>query len=355
MRLASGYAFLDRDGAIETCNRLNGEIPWGSRDLRASFGLKTPKPRGRAEADIRRLAACTGSVSKLAKMAYSLELSGFTYLNVGHTSLTAETLGSLKVAGVQNWVMIHDLIPRLHPELQSPANRFDEKLDAVVRYANVIITNSDATREDVLAELSFTGSIHRIHLGTRVPSQVARPARKPHFVTVGTIEPRKNYGFLLDLWESLAKSEDPVPDLHIIGRRGWADQTLFERLNALGAEPWLHEHNDLDDTALDYLLAGARGLVFPTLAEGFGMPSVEAASMGVPVVCGDLAIHRELLGDYPVYAPLNDIYAWKKAVLDLAAAPINTNRPRLEPPSWADHFETLEDLLSKHTHFNQGP
>ncbi|MDE3081533.1 MAG: glycosyltransferase, partial [Paracoccaceae bacterium] len=80
----------------------------------------------------------------------------------------------------------------------------------------------------------------------------------------------------------------------------------------------------------------------PSLAEGYGLPPLEAAALGVPVVCNDLPIYRETLGDSAVYAPITESYSWRKEILNLLAAyPDATQgnrRAGLTVPTWADHF-----------------
>ncbi|MDT9702392.1 glycosyltransferase, partial [Streptomyces sp. P17] len=92
---------------------------------------------------------------------------------------------------------------------------------------------------------------------------------RPRFVTLGTIEPRKNHALLLDVWDSLPP---PRPQLVVIGRRGWADQALFARI---AATPDVAEFNTLDDGQVAAVLTGAQALLMPSFAEGFGLPLTE--------------------------------------------------------------------------------
>lgn len=352
-RLASGYAVLDRSGALKFRAKLDGSSNWGRRDLRAHLGIKTATERGRAEADMRRLATSKARRGDLLGLLSKMDLTGFTYINVGHSDITAEKLSALSQAGLRVAIMIHDLIPRLYPELQRPQSveQFEAKLTAIESFADLLIANSNQTAKDCAEYLKFSGPVAIAPLGIDHQGAVAEiDSNQPYFVSIGTIEPRKNYDFLLDIWTHLETEAPPIPHLHIIGRRGWADNTLFARLDQLASKPWFHEHGNLDDTALRVLLEQSRGLVYPTLAEGFGLPSVEAAALGVPVICGDLAIHRELLEDYPVYAPLGDIYAWSKAIRT-HTNDVSASERRARPgPSWSAHFIIVSEFLSKKPH-----
>jgi glycosyltransferase involved in cell wall biosynthesis len=107
---------------------------------------------------------------------------------------------------------------------------------------------------------------------------------------------------------------------------------------------------DLTDPQLWALLADSSGLLFPSRAEGFGYPAVEAAHLGVPLICNPLAAFREVLGDYPIYASLSDRYVWIQNIEQLA------QRRRVQSgeqngtggfaaPDWQAHFNRLFTLL----------
>jgi glycosyltransferase involved in cell wall biosynthesis len=121
---------------------------------------------------------------------------------------------------------------------------------------------------------------------------------------LGTREPRKGLGTLLDAYRRLGA--DAVP-LVVAGGRGWglqpADADL--RVQVLGYVA----NADVPD-----LVAGARLLAFPSFYEGFGMPPLEALAAGTAVVASDLPVLREVLGDQATFAPAGDADAWAEAL-----------------------------------------
>nr|WP_256474157.1 glycosyltransferase [Lutimaribacter sp. EGI FJ00013] len=227
-------------------------------------------------------------------------------------------------------------------------------LRRVCAQADRIICNSHVTAADVTRIADQWGALPPLvvaHLGVTAPRPAPEwphPAgldpRRPYFITVGTIEPRKNHAFLLDLWSALAQSgARPMPQLLICGGRGWQNANVFERLDRdamMGRD--VFEHPDLTDAQLGAAMTGAAGLLFPSLAEGFGLPPAEAAAMGVPVICNDLPVFREILGDIPVYADVNEIYHWQTTIMALVAE-IRAGRKRQPAamPSWETHFNTV--------------
>jgi glycosyltransferase involved in cell wall biosynthesis len=94
-------------------------------------------------------------------------------------------------------------------------------------------------------------------------------------------------------------------------------------------------------------LQGAAGALFPSLAEGYGLPPIEAAALGVPVICNDLPVYREILGDIPVYASVLDRYLWRTTINDLtkdqrAEQQTNlTRKPLITRPNWKNHFNLV--------------
>lgn len=101
------------------------------------------------------------------------------------------------------------------------------------------------------------------------------------------------------------------------------------------------EANGSPDGALISLLQGARALLFPSFAEGFGLPPAEAAALGCPVIANPLPVLQEILGDYPVYLPVSDDYAWLETIMQAAVKPPKQAGRRWQPPDWGQHFNAV--------------
>lgn len=193
------------------------------------------------------------------------------------------------------------------------------------------------------ASIQHAPTLITAHLGVTVttPDPTTLPAdlplHRPYFVTVGTIEPRKNHALLLDLWDRLGPD---APILYICGSRGWQNADVFARLDA--KPPNICELPGLSDAALSALVQGARALLFPSLAEGYGLPPAEALALGTPVICGNLAIWRETLGDRPIYVDTGQPYLWEQAVKNA----MQTRPPTqpFKPPTWDAHFKIVLNL-----------
>ncbi|GFE64576.1 glycosyltransferase family 4 protein [Litoreibacter roseus] len=353
VRLVDSVAVLDRQGVHQILDRLMGRVEWGTKDLRAFAGLKLPDLRRRAEADVRRIAVAKIKEDQVGDIA----LGDAIYLNVGHFIQSRKFLLSFSGLKVH---LVHDLIPLDYPQFQKSGTvpKFEADMRRVAAVSDLILSNSKATADRVAEVFGSWGSVAPVsvaHLGVSFPhfERKATISKAPYFIAIGTIEPRKNYDFLLDLWEELAGDPDRwPPHLHIVGRDGWADKALFRRLKVAETKGWLSIHSDIDDAQLWSLLSGSGGLLFPSHAEGFGLPGLEAKALGIPVICPELDVHKELLGDYPVYASTTDRYQWITAIQRLVdrsktRSDIQSDGRLNDVPIWSDHFRTITAEIEK--------
>jgi glycosyltransferase involved in cell wall biosynthesis len=165
---------------------------------------------------------------------------------------------------------------------------------------------------------------------------------------VGIIEPRKNQMFLLDVAEALWR--DGVDfDLHIVGRvNPHFGDPIMRRIKALAkSERRLRLHVAANDATLRGLYATASAVVFPTIAEGCGLPVIEALWRGVPCVCSDLPVLREN-ADHGgcVIAKTNDLADWTGKLRGVIGDAALQQRLRAEAvarslPTWKQTAEAL--------------
>jgi glycosyltransferase involved in cell wall biosynthesis len=290
-------------------------------------------------------------------------LHGQLYLNIGHTGLDHHALPRwIASRGLRAVFLLHDLIPITHPEFcrAGEAERHVRRMRHAISAASGIIANSVAT----LQEIETFAARHDLPRPPMLPAWISGPVLpprpippqldRPWFITVGTIEGRKNHALLLQAWQRLAASRGPqTPLLVIVGQRGWEAelaQAMIDRDPVIHAH--LVEHGSADDATLAGLIAGARALLMPSFAEGFGLPVIEALQLGTPVIASDLAVFREIAGDIPHYIDPTDGPGWLAAIDDFCSdCPERTRQMAAmagyRAPVWADHFDLVEPWLAQ--------
>ncbi len=280
------------------------------------------------------------------------------YLNVSHFGLEQpRLLQRLTVRGIRPMVMIHDLIPILHPEYCGPsaAKWHQRRIDAVLAHAELVLTNSQTTATELAA---FARGINaRIPTIRVAPLGLEAAFLRPrddalragrYFVCVGTIEPRKNLTFLLTLWRRLAeRMGDEAPVLVLAGRRGWENESVIDHLErSAPIRRLVHETSGLGDEALARLIAGARALLAPSFIEGFNLPVAEALALGTPVIASDIPVHREVAEHARLIDPL-DGPGWLEAIE--AATRVRPTARTVQPLTWSDHFNIVADAIGLRT------
>ena len=347
-RTSYGYVLLDRSGGQSILRAtLKGE--WGQSDLLSRLRFKMPKRVQAAQSVVRKHRVARCGRSRLALMLSEHLPKGVDLYIVGHTNLEFEFVSAFMLSvDARVHVMIHDTIPLDYPEVQRPqtVTDFNRQLRVVSEEADRVIAVSKVTNDSLTPHLQRHGRVPPIivaHPGIDpvMPRYAEIPPdldlSRPYFVTVGTIEPRKYHSLLLEVWGSLDTEERPL--LLICGNRGWLNQTVFEALDR--GVPDVIEVPDLSDSALAAVVHGSKGMLFPSIAEGFGMPPIEAAALGTPVVCADLPVYRETLGDRIVYLDPQDNYSWRETVNELKTNEDGERAAYVSLPKWDDHFAAV--------------
>lgn len=194
---------------------------------------------------------------------------------------------------------VHDLSVFKHPETH-PAERirqFDREFKASMARAAHLITDSEATRLEVMDFLSWPAEkITTVPLGVSsrfAPATAAALAPllnqyglrfNSYALCVSTLEPRKKIANLLQAYQCLPlQLRDQYP-LVLVGGCGWLSESLHQAIDRLAAQGWLRYLGFVPETDLPTLYAGARSFVYPSVYEGFGLPVLEAMASGIPVV-----------------------------------------------------------------------
>jgi glycosyltransferase involved in cell wall biosynthesis len=225
--------------------------------------------------------------------------------------------------GVTIYFVVYDLLPVLRPEWfhEGIALCFPSWLQTIVTVSDGLIGISAAVADDIKNSLNDTDfgrlrdlKLGYFHLGADIEN--SQPSKglpdgadrvldtlraKPTFVMVGTVEPRKGHVQAFAAFEQLWDEKVDV-NLVIVGMPGWGVEGLPELLKQH------EEQNDrffwlqgISDEYLEKVYGASSCLLAPSLGEGFGLPLIEAAQKGLPIIARDIPVFREVAGDHAFY------------------------------------------------------
>jgi glycosyltransferase involved in cell wall biosynthesis len=261
--------------------------------------------------------------------------------------------------------IFHDAIPLKFPHVTWPQSvaRHPGYMKLLAKFDRVWAV-SEASRRELEGFWQWQGverrpTVEVLSLGAdfagspRVTDR-ASAAAVPQLLCVGIIEPRKNQAFLLDVCEKLW-SDGMQFELHFIGRvNPHFGRPIVARMRALRRRfgEALQFHEAAGDGELARRFTLARVTLFPTIAEGCGLPLLESLWQGVPCLCSDLPVLRENADDGGCVAiPVDDRAAWgdaiRRVVADEAfAAQLAAAAVTRSLPTWHDAAQTLTRALT---------
>lgn len=263
---------------------------------------------------------------------------------------------------------LHDIIPLEYPEYCKAGEdiKHAQRVRTIIESGHLVITNSRDTlvkfnsfTQKNFGPLSTVGQQAVALLGTspivtNAASPINHALSMPYFVILGTIEPRKNHLLLLQVWRRLAEQlKENCPKLYIIGKRGW---DIEQVIDIIERAPYARQHiveiSDACDEQVVSLLKNARALLFPSFAEGFGLPLIQALQVFTPVIASNLAVFKELAGDIPDYADPIDVMQWLEIIINYSNIDSTMRAAQLQRLaefqafSWEEHFNIVTTQLN---------
>lgn len=143
-----------------------------------------------------------------------------------------------------------------------------------------------------------------------------------------------------------------APYLVLIGQRGWEAEQVFDLLDRCEIiKSRVIEFSTTCDTELKALLQGAKALLFPSFVEGYGLPLVEAQSLGIPVLASEIVVFEEIGQGIPEFIDVLDTMRWHNLILEYLQldSPLrHAQMLRMQNYrhwEWADHFKEIQDLI----------
>ncbi len=289
------------------------------------------------------------------------------YLNIAqHQTETPQFFAWLKGrTDVTPVFFVHDLLPIDHPEFWWDGHQvlFERRAATIFGSAKAIITSTEVGRARIIEEIAKRGitpipvfsytlpSPLDLYIGHKLHDEALAAAN--YFVVVGTIEPRKNHALLLSLWRRYASRGKAAPKLLVIGARGWENANVVGMLErCLAISDNVIEASGLGAELLARIIANARALLMPSFAEGYGLPVVEALSLGTSAIVSDIPTFREISQGKAIFIDPLDGAGWDRAIQGLADPDSDLARQGREaavnfrPVAETVYFEAIERFLA---------
>jgi glycosyltransferase involved in cell wall biosynthesis len=297
----------------------------------------------------------------------------FLDLNPALLNFVTEEIARARRQGTATVFVVYDLLPVQFPEMfPDEAEALHRRWLSWVSEATAAVCISETVASELRAYLDDEAPKSGVRVswfplgtGLRAPAaaepisnalakKLAFDLDKPTFLAVGTIEPRKGYDELIDAFETLWRDGEEV-NLCIVGREGWKAGSIVERLRGLQEEgkpiAWL---DDATDEELEQVYGAAQCVIAASYGEGFGLPLVEGALRGLPLIARDIPVFREVCGEGAAYFS-EDLAACVKRWLRDSKAGKARPSSAVALTDWAQSAEgLLREALGTHLSGNRG-
>ncbi|MDR3581109.1 MAG: glycosyltransferase [Oryzomonas sp.] len=277
------------------------------------------------------------------------------------THLTFKRYDAIKI------LLLYDIIPITMPEVCDVVHitSFKRNLFVVLDNIEGVVSISKSELANIQSYLAASGFnkdllFDYIYLGADFvatqpdpgsvdPCLIKAFSGQQTFVMVGTLEPRKNHAFVLDAFDRFWR-EGGEASLCIIGKTSLLCSDLKSRIDR-------HEYNgsrlfcfqDINDAGVAYSYEKCAGVIFASLAEGFGLPLVEAMWAGRPVFASDIAVFREIGENYPHFFSPVDVHSLVECLRSYLEKPSENCQPK----QWVTWDESAQNLFGKIVHMSE--
>lgn len=291
----------------------------------------------------------------------------FLDLQPGSESTKRGNTGKLRNMGVKVYFIVYDLIPIYYPHYFDNwlYQGFNNWLKEVLYSDGAICISLDVANKlrkwinDGNYDYGQLFKINYFHLGADIRT-VGKSKGLPNdsefmlkkfnsnmtFLMVGTVEPRKGHKLILDAFDILWQS-NVSPILVIVGKEGWMNSSTIEHIkNHLEYGKRIFWLEGISDEYLDKVYSVSKCLIAASEAEGFGLPLIEAAQHGLPIIARDIPVFREVAGEYAYYfADSNSPQDVADALKDWINLYAKEKYPKSDGMPWITWRESASQLI----------
>ncbi|MGP0129421.1 MAG: glycosyltransferase family 4 protein [cyanobacterium endosymbiont of Rhopalodia musculus] len=225
---------------------------------------------------------------------------------------------------------IHDLTFLKYPQYSTTiVQGYLERIKRCLTWTDLIITFSKSTKQDIIecfninperVQITYEASryssneieLDKIEL---LKKSIDYDFSIPYLLFVSTIEPRKNVIALIKAFDYLKEQHKIPHNLILIGKKGWKYQSSFKAIKNSKYQQSIYYLNYLSDELLAFFYAQTEAFIYPSFYEGFGLPVLEAMTLGSPVITSNTSSLPEIAGDAALLINPNDFLELAEAIL----------------------------------------
>lgn len=270
--------------------------------------------------------------------------------------------------GGKVYAVIYDLFPILYPRLFDSRwfnDTFREWHNMVLQNTDGIICISRATADVVSAyyekmkfEREMPLEVYWFHMGADIPAgnhfarQVIRDfvSKGKTFLMVGTVEPRKGYLTVIKALRKLLSDKD-VKDIYLLvfGHDGWKNDELHREMFSEEMKDNILWIDDATDEELHWAYANTSALIAASKDEGFGLPLIEAAYFGLPIICSDIPIFREVTQGHADYFKVMDADSLAECLSVWLHTETHPDSRKIHIYTWEESAREILDIIDGKT------
>lgn len=280
----------------------------------------------------------------------------------------ASIIRSSKSKNVGIYTVVYDLFPIQYPTL-FPSRGF---VNGFISWHQMILMNSDAilciskATADVLIKYYKTTKIKRkeplniyvFHMGHNIIAREEQNIRKsiklflqekPTFLMLGTVEPRKGHIYVLEAIEKVLEKDEDIQML-IIGKNGWNNDSVLKKIaKSKALENKVMWVQDANDEEVHWSFKNSRALIMASQDEGYGLPIIEAAHFGLPIICSDIPIFHEVAEDNATYFKCKDSNDLAQTLIIWLNEKKHPNSKKIKQYTWEESAQEVLDIMNGQT------
>ena len=283
----------------------------------------------------------------------------------GHFGSFKIYIQNAEMAMAKTYAVVYDILPLTIPEYfrcESDIEGFRRWHNMIFEYSDEILCISKSTADEVEKYYLTSGlsrkkplQLHFFHMGATLPSvsvnvrglirDFISNKKKKTFLMVGTVEPRKGHLVAIEAFEKLYKDSNECLQLLILGHKGWKDELtkeIIKKTTEMTNVLWI---DDATDEELNWAYQNVAALIAASKDEGFGLPLVEAAHFGLPIICSDIPIFREVTQGYADYFNVMDADDLARCITEWLQTEKHPDSRDIRIYTWQESAQEILDIV----------